>query len=52
MLWVQQEVIKITNRSTDFFDILIDVEVKNARHLNNIIASLRAKDVVQAVERV
>ncbi len=44
--------LKITNRSTDFFDILIDVEVKNARHLNNIIASLRAKDVVQSVERV
>lgn len=44
--------LKILNRSTDFFDILIDVEVKNARHLNNIIASLRAKDVVQAVDRV
>jgi len=44
--------LKITNRSTDFFDILIDVEVKNARHLANIITSLRAKDVVQAVERV
>jgi GTP pyrophosphokinase len=44
--------LKITNRSTDFFDILIDVEVKNARHLQNIITSLRAKDVVQAVERI
>ena len=44
--------LKIVNRSTDFFDILIDVEVKNARHLSNIIASLRSKDVVQAVERV
>ncbi len=44
--------LKITNRSTDFFDILIDVEVKNARHLNSIIASLRAKDVIQSVERV
>jgi GTP pyrophosphokinase len=44
--------LKITNRSTDFFEILIDVEVKNARHLNNIIASLRAKEVVQSVERV
>lgn len=44
--------LKITNRSTDFFEIIIDVEVKNARHLSNIIASLRAKDVVQAVERM
>jgi GTP pyrophosphokinase len=44
--------LKITNRSSDFFDLLIDVEVKNARHLNNIIASLRAKNTVQSVERV
>jgi guanosine-3',5'-bis(diphosphate) 3'-pyrophosphohydrolase len=44
--------LKITNRSTDFFDLIIDVEVKNSKHLNNIIASLRAKSVVQAVERV
>jgi GTP pyrophosphokinase len=32
--------LKITNRSTDFFELIIDVEVKNARHLSNIIASL------------
>jgi GTP pyrophosphokinase len=44
--------LKIMNRSTDFFDLMIDVEVKNSRHLQGIIASLRAKDVVQAVERV
>ncbi len=43
--------LKITGRNTDFFDILIDVEVKNARHLAGIITSLRAKDVVQAVDR-
>jgi guanosine-3',5'-bis(diphosphate) 3'-pyrophosphohydrolase len=44
--------LKITNRSSDFFELLIDVEVKNARHLAGIITSLRAKDVVQSVERV
>ena len=44
--------LKITNRSSDFFELLIDVEVKNARHLANIITSLRAKDVVQSVDRV
>ena len=43
--------LKITNRSNDFFEVLIDIEVRNARHLNNIIASLKAKDVVQSVER-
>ena len=43
--------LKITNRSTDFFELIIDVEVRNARHLVGIITSLRAKDVVQSVER-
>lgn len=43
--------LKITNRSSDFFEILIDIEVRNSRHLDNIIASLRGKDVIQAVER-
>ena len=43
--------LKIINRSSDFFEILIDIEVKDSRHLNNIIASLRAKEVVQSVER-
>ncbi len=44
--------LKITNRSIDFFEILIDIEVRNARHLSTIIAALRGKDVVQSVERV
>lgn len=44
--------LKVVNRNADFFDLLIDVEVKNARHLANIIASLKAKEVVQSVERV
>ncbi len=42
---------KIINRSIDFFEILIDIEVNDLRHLNNIIANLRAKEVVQSVER-
>jgi len=43
--------LKIVHRSSDFFEILLDVEVKDTRHLNNIIANLRAKEVVQSVER-
>lgn len=43
--------LKIINRSIDFFEILIDIEVNDLRHLNNIIANLRAKEVVQSVER-
>ncbi len=43
--------LKIVNRNTDFFELLVDIEVKDSRHLQNIIAGLRAKDVVQSVER-
>ena len=43
--------LKIVNRSIDFFEILIDIEVRDVSHLNNIIANLRSKEVVQNVER-
>lgn len=43
--------LKIINRSMDFFEVLLDVEVSDLRHLNNIIAGLRSKEVVQNVER-
>ncbi len=42
---------KITNRTPDFFDILIDVEVKDVNHLTTIIAALRAISAVNSVER-
>ncbi|MDD2324732.1 MAG: bifunctional (p)ppGpp synthetase/guanosine-3',5'-bis(diphosphate) 3'-pyrophosphohydrolase [Alphaproteobacteria bacterium] len=43
--------LKITNRSVDFFDILVDVEVKDTRHLMNIIAALRANTAIISVDR-
>ncbi len=43
--------LKILNRSADLFEFMVDVEVDNVRHLNNIIAALRAKPSVQSVER-
>jgi len=43
--------LKIINRSPDYFELLLDIEVKDVGHLNNIIANLRAKEVVQSVER-
>ena len=43
--------LKIVNRSTDFFDMLIDVEVRDLRHLTDIIAALRASPAVNSVER-
>jgi GTP diphosphokinase / guanosine-3',5'-bis(diphosphate) 3'-diphosphatase len=43
--------LKITNRSVDFFEILVDIEVKDVKHLTNIIAALRATPVINSVER-
>jgi GTP pyrophosphokinase len=43
--------LKITNRSLDFFEILVDIEVQNLRHLTNVIAALRATPVINSVER-
>jgi GTP pyrophosphokinase len=43
--------LKITNRSLDFFEILVDIEVEDLRHLTNIIAALRATPSINSVER-
>lgn len=43
--------LKITNRNTDFFELMIDIEVKDAKHLTNIVAALRAMPVINSVER-
>ncbi len=44
--------IRMTRRAPDFTDVLIDLEVYDLKHLNAIIAQLRAKAVVAKVERV
>jgi len=43
--------LKIIDRQLDFFDMLIDVEVKNVKHLSDVIAALRASTAVNVVER-
>ncbi|MDX1484247.1 MAG: bifunctional (p)ppGpp synthetase/guanosine-3',5'-bis(diphosphate) 3'-pyrophosphohydrolase [Alphaproteobacteria bacterium] len=43
--------LKITHRSADFFEMAIDVEVQNLKHLTNIIAALRATPAINSVER-
>jgi GTP diphosphokinase / guanosine-3',5'-bis(diphosphate) 3'-diphosphatase len=43
--------LKITNRSQDFFELLVDVEVQDVKHLTTIIAALRATPVINSVER-
>ncbi len=44
--------LKITSRSTEFFEILVDVEVDDLQHLNQVIAALRATSVINSVERM
>jgi GTP pyrophosphokinase len=41
----------IVNRTSDFFEIVVDIEVRGTRHLTNIIASLRTKSCIHSVER-
>ncbi len=43
--------LKITNRQQDFFEVLVDVEVRDVKHLGNVIAGLRAANGITQVER-
>jgi len=44
--------IRMERKSPDFTNVTIDLEVYDLKHLTSIIAQLRAKHVVAAVERV
>lgn len=43
--------LKIVSRSLDFFELIVDIEVKGVKHLTNLIASLRSKSCIHSVER-
>ena len=43
--------LKIVNRQQDFFEILVDVDVRDLRHLANVIAGLRVAPGITQVER-
>lgn len=43
--------LKITNRSLDFWDIIVDVYVNDTKHLSNVIAALRATPEITSVDR-
>ena len=43
--------LKITTRSKDFFEMILDIEVADAAHLSEIIAALRVTSAVNSVER-
>jgi (p)ppGpp synthase/HD superfamily hydrolase len=42
----------MTRRSPDFTEMQIDLEVYDLKHLNSILAQLRAKPAVASAERV
>ena len=43
--------LRTTNRQPDFFELLVDVEVRDLRHLSTVIAGLRAANGIHQVER-
>jgi len=44
--------INFSIRKDDFFEIIIDIEVRDANHLKNIIAALRLVSEVSSLERI
>ncbi len=43
--------LKITSRSMDFWDMNLDVYVNDTKHLNDVVAALRATPIVCSVDR-
>lgn len=43
--------LRLTRRAVDFFEMVIDIEVRDARHLSHIVAALRACPSVVSAER-
>ena len=44
--------LRVQRRSVDFFDLDVDVEVENIRHLNEILVALEASSEIYKAERV
>ena len=43
---------KVTDRNPLFFEFMVDIEVRDVAHLQNILGALRVNDAVELVERV
>ena len=43
--------LNLTSRQTTFFEMLVDVKVKNLRHISHIIAAIRSLESVSIVDR-
>jgi GTP pyrophosphokinase/guanosine-3',5'-bis(diphosphate) 3'-pyrophosphohydrolase len=44
--------LRLAKRTVDFFDMIFDIEVADAKHLTNILAAMRTSKGVKEVERV
>ncbi len=44
--------LKVAGRNPLYFEFMIDIEVRDAAHLQNIIGALRVNDTVESVDRV
>ena len=44
--------LRITKRAVDFFEVIVDIEVRDVKHLTGIIAALRASPSIASVERL
>jgi GTP pyrophosphokinase len=44
--------ILISERRSDFFDVIVDIEVEDLKHLTHIVAALRANPLIESVRRV
>jgi GTP pyrophosphokinase/guanosine-3',5'-bis(diphosphate) 3'-pyrophosphohydrolase len=44
--------LRMVKRTVDFFDMVFDIEVADARHLTNILAAIRTSKAVKEAERV
>ncbi|MBR4127830.1 MAG: hypothetical protein IKR09_09685, partial [Alphaproteobacteria bacterium] len=43
--------LNILERTPSFFDLSVDIEVQDVRHLNDIMAALRASPGISSVRR-
>jgi GTP pyrophosphokinase len=43
---------KVANRNPLFFEFIVDIEVRDVAHLQNILGALRVSDAVEMVDRV
>ncbi|HKU65371.1 MAG TPA: ACT domain-containing protein, partial [Rhizomicrobium sp.] len=43
---------KVTARNPLYFEFIVDIEVRDVAHLQNILGALRVSDAVESVDRV